>query len=185
MPEQPWKGVAVAAHLGYALLLRMDGPSDIPVMPEASSRETPAGHDGWRPLWPYAVCALLGQTALLPHGAHGPPNRLASVTPMWFHLWDDRWSQGRRVLRKGTRMEAAQKSYEEMADLFARGTTPAKILAFRPSRAAQARVHYLLARNKTGDLTPEEAAELERFGELEHLMQLVKARAHRYLERLV
>jgi hypothetical protein len=82
-------------------------------------------------------------------------------------------------------MEAAQKSYEEMVDLFARGTTPAKILAFRPSRAAQARVHYLLARTKTGDLTPEEAAELERFGELEHLMQLVKARAHRYLERPV
>jgi hypothetical protein len=43
-------------------------------------------------------------------------------------------------------------------------------------------VHYLLARTKTGDLTPEEATELERFGELEHLMQLVKARAHRYLE---
>ena len=54
---------------------------------------------------------------------------------------------------KGTRMEAAQKSYEEMVDLFAQGTTPAKILAFRPSRAAQARVHALLARNKTGDLS--------------------------------
>ena len=89
------------------------------------------------------------------------------------------------MLWKGTRMEAAQKSYEEMVDLFAQGTTPAKILAFRPSRAAQARVHALLARNKTGDLSPEEAAELERFGELEHLMQLVKARAHRYLERSV
>jgi hypothetical protein len=31
--------------------------------------------------------------------------------------------------------------------------------------------------------SPEEAAELDRFGELEHLMQLVKARAHLYLER--
>jgi hypothetical protein len=87
------------------------------------------------------------------------------------------------MLWKGTRMKAAQKSYEEMVDLFAQGTTPAKILAFRPSRAAQARVHALLARNKTGNLSPEEAAELERFGELEHLMQLVKARAHWYLER--
>jgi hypothetical protein len=79
-------------------------------------------------------------------------------------------------------MEAAQKSYDEIVDLFARGTTPAKILAFRPSRATHERVQYLLARNKNDDLTEEEATELERFGELEHLMQLVKARAHLYVE---
>lgn len=80
-------------------------------------------------------------------------------------------------------MEAMQKSYDEIVDLFARGTTPAKILAFRPSQEAQQRVQYLLARNKTDKLTEEEAEELERFGELEHLMQLVKARAHLYVER--
>ena len=56
----------------------------------------------------------------------------------------------------------------------------AKILAVRPSEAARDRVHDLLARNKTGQLTTEETAELERFGELEHLMQLVKARAQFY-----
>lgn len=82
-------------------------------------------------------------------------------------------------------MEAIQKSYEEMLDLFARGTTPAKILAFRPSQETQQRVQYLLARNKTDTLTEEEAAELDRFGELEHLMQLVKARAHLYVEQSV
>lgn len=80
-------------------------------------------------------------------------------------------------------MESVQKSYEEIVDLFARGTTPAKILAFHPSRASQKRVQYLLARNKAGELTQEEASELERFGELEHLMQLVKARAHLYVEQ--
>lgn len=79
-------------------------------------------------------------------------------------------------------MEAVQKSYDEIVDLFARGTTPNKIRAFRPSDAAQERVQYLLARNKTGELTTEEAAKLERFGELEHLMQLVKARAQLYVE---
>jgi len=79
-------------------------------------------------------------------------------------------------------MEAVQKSYDEIVDLFARGTTPTKILAFRPSEAVRERVQYLLARNKTGELTTEEAAELERFGELEHLMQLVKARAQLYVE---
>ena len=80
-------------------------------------------------------------------------------------------------------MEAAQKSYDEIIDLFARGTTPDKIVAFRPSAESQKRVQELLARSKSDALTPEEATELERFGELEHLMQLVKARAHLYLER--
>ena len=78
--------------------------------------------------------------------------------------------------------EAVQKSYDEIVDLFARGTTPTRILAFRPSEVARERVQYLLARNKTDQLTMEEAAELERFGELEHLMQLVKARAQLYVK---
>jgi hypothetical protein len=79
-------------------------------------------------------------------------------------------------------MSVARKAYDEIVDLFARGTTSAEVLAFRPSKKTQERARYLLARNKTGALTEEEAAELERFGELEHLMQLVKARAHLYVE---
>jgi hypothetical protein len=78
-------------------------------------------------------------------------------------------------------MDAARKAYDEIVELFARGTQPAKVLAFRPSRKTQERVRYLLVRNKTGEVTEEETAELERFGELEHLMQLVKARARRYV----
>jgi hypothetical protein len=38
-----------------------------------------------------------------------------------------------------------------------------------------------LERNASGELSKDEAAELERFGDLEHLMQLVKARAQVYL----
>lgn len=79
-------------------------------------------------------------------------------------------------------MAVAVNSYDEVVDLFARGSSTAEILAFRPSTETQDRVRYLLARNKTGELTAEEAAELERFGELEHLMQLVKARAITYAE---
>ncbi|MDQ3813115.1 MAG: hypothetical protein M3347_04090 [Armatimonadota bacterium] len=77
-------------------------------------------------------------------------------------------------------MQGTRKAYDEVVDLFARGTTPAKILAFRPSQESQERVRFLLARQKSDELTAEEAAELERFGELEHLMQLVKARAQLY-----
>jgi len=79
-------------------------------------------------------------------------------------------------------MDSAGKAYDEIVDLFARGTPSARIVAFRPSRQAQQRVHYLLERNKAGNLTEEEAFELDRFGQLEHLMQLVKARAHLYAE---
>jgi hypothetical protein len=74
------------------------------------------------------------------------------------------------------------KSYDEIIDLFARGASSAEVLAFRPSQQTQERVRELLERNATAELTEEEAAELERFGELEHLMQLVKARAQEYLK---
>ena len=77
-------------------------------------------------------------------------------------------------------MGIAQKSYDEMVDLFARGTPPAELLAFRPSEESQNRIRYLLDRNRGGELTPDEAQELERLGEIEHLMQLVKARAKFY-----
>jgi len=78
-------------------------------------------------------------------------------------------------------MSVPQKSYDEIVDLFAR-TSSAEVLSFRPSFESQERVRYLLERNETGDLTESEASELERFGELEHLMQLVKARAQLYVE---
>jgi len=75
-----------------------------------------------------------------------------------------------------------RKSYDEIVDLFARGASSAEVLTFRPSEQTQQRVRYLLERNAADELTEEETAELERFGELEHLMQLVKARAQEYLK---
>lgn len=79
-------------------------------------------------------------------------------------------------------LPAEQKSYDELIDLFARGASSAEVLAFRPSQKTQERVRELLERNAADELTEEEAAELERFGQLEHLMQLVKARAQEYLK---
>ena len=78
-------------------------------------------------------------------------------------------------------MSTPQKSYDEIVDLFTR-TSSAEVLSFRPSIESQERVRYLLERNESGELTESEAAELERFGELEHLMQLVKARAQLHME---
>ena len=76
-------------------------------------------------------------------------------------------------------MGAVQRSYDEIIDVFARGGGAGTVLAFRPSAEAQARVRDLLERSKAGTLTDDEQGELDRFGELEHLMQLVKARARR------
>ncbi len=74
-----------------------------------------------------------------------------------------------------------QKAYEEIIEFIARGTTPDKVAAFRPSDATKARVGELIRRHKNGGLNPDEAAELEHFLQLEHLMRLVKARAHKHL----
>jgi hypothetical protein len=79
-------------------------------------------------------------------------------------------------------MQVAEKAYDELVNFFARGSSTADILSFRPSPAAQQRASQLLERNRQGELTADEAEELERFGQLEHLMQLVKARARLYAE---
>jgi len=79
-------------------------------------------------------------------------------------------------------MAVDRRAYDEIVDFFARGTSSTAVLGYRPSHEAQERVRYLFSNNKAGTLTADEAAELELFGELEHFMQLVKARAHEYVE---
>ena len=79
-------------------------------------------------------------------------------------------------------LPAERKSYDEIVDLFARGASPAEVLAFRPSLETQERVRDLLERNAEDQLTEEEAAELECLGELQHLLQLVRIRAEEYLK---
>ena len=93
-----------------------------------------------------------------------------------------RESLAKEASRPFVTLPAERKSYEEIVDLFARGASPAEILAFRPSLRTEERVRELLERNNTDELSQAEAAELEQFGELEHLMQLVKARAREYLK---
>jgi len=69
------------------------------------------------------------------------------------------------------------KAYDEIIELFANGSSPERIVSFKPSKESQERVRVLLEKNKEGKLTPEEDAELDDFGLIEHLMRLVKARA--------
>jgi hypothetical protein len=71
--------------------------------------------------------------------------------------------------------------YDEIVDFIAAGTTPERVIAFQPSEATKEWVAELLHREKTEGLAPDEAAELNRYLEYEHLMRLAKARARKLL----
>jgi hypothetical protein len=74
------------------------------------------------------------------------------------------------------------RAYEEVIDFLAAGTTPSSLADFHPSEAARERVALLIAREKTDGLSPDERSELDHYQHLEHLMQLVKARARGHLD---
>ncbi|HDN25992.1 MAG TPA: hypothetical protein ENG03_02635 [Thioploca sp.] len=59
----------------------------------------------------------------------------------------------------------------------AEGTSPGKVVAFRPSETTKARVEDLICREKTTGLSSDETAELNQYLQLEHLMRLAKVRA--------
>lgn len=69
------------------------------------------------------------------------------------------------------------RAHDEIVDFIAGGCTPDEVIAFQASDATKARVEDLIDREKRSSLTPEEAAELNQYMELEHIMRLAKARA--------
>jgi hypothetical protein len=74
----------------------------------------------------------------------------------------------------------AMKAYEEIIDFIAAGTTPHRVIAYQPSKAAKARVADLIYREKTAGLTPDEKSELDYCLQLEHIMRLAKVRARQF-----
>jgi hypothetical protein len=74
-------------------------------------------------------------------------------------------------------MNAIQPVYMELVDFVARGPTPEEVANFRPSPEAQRRVAELLERQRESKLNEEEAAELDGFVQLEHILGLTKAKA--------
>lgn len=75
------------------------------------------------------------------------------------------------------------KAHDEIIDFIASGTTSQTVVAFRPSSEAKARVDELIDRKRAGKLVSDEAAELEDYLELEHLMRLAKAKARSLVGR--
>ena len=76
---------------------------------------------------------------------------------------------------------ALSKVYEEIVEFIAAGTNPQNLIAFRPSGAVRERVWDLVARERSSEISPEEASELSHSLQLEHIMRLAKARARRHL----
>jgi hypothetical protein len=74
------------------------------------------------------------------------------------------------------------RAYEEIIDFIAEGTTPGKVVAFRPSETTKTRVEELIYREKTTGLSSDETAELNHYLQLEHLMRLAKVRALGYIK---
>jgi len=75
------------------------------------------------------------------------------------------------------------RAYAQTLEFLATAPTPAEILAFRPSPAIQTEVSRLLSRQKSGTLTPDEDSELDRIGDLEHVLMALKARARQQLDQ--
>ena len=75
---------------------------------------------------------------------------------------------------------SATKSYDEIIDFIAAGTTPEAVLAFRPSDSVQQRVAELVERSHNGSVSAEEQSELEDYLQLEHIMIMAKARARQH-----
>jgi hypothetical protein len=71
-------------------------------------------------------------------------------------------------------------AYDEIVDFIA-AANPVAVAAFEASQTTKDRVADLIYREKTAGLSPDEAAELKQYLNLEHIMRLAKARARGHL----
>jgi hypothetical protein len=76
----------------------------------------------------------------------------------------------------------ATKSYEEIIDFIAAGTTPETVVAFHPSDGVQRRIAELVQRSNEGSISAEDQSELEDYLQLEHIMIMAKARARQHTQ---
>lgn len=74
--------------------------------------------------------------------------------------------------------ESTHPAFNEMLDFLANGPSPEQIVAFKISPNVQIRLEDLLDKNREDGLSDDEAAELDVFSQVNHIMILLKARAH-------
>lgn len=68
-------------------------------------------------------------------------------------------------------------AFDEVVDFLAAGPSSRQLADFQASSETRRRVEFLIHKEKTEGLLPEEKTELDDFMQLEHLMRLTKARA--------
>jgi hypothetical protein len=90
------------------------------------------------------------------------------------------------ILARGLRDVLAEQTAhdqdeEQIVAVLVSQPSPEQVLALQPSPTLQARVNELLDSNRQGTLTVEQAAELERYAVVEHLVRLSKIHAHKQL----
>jgi hypothetical protein len=66
--------------------------------------------------------------------------------------------------------------FDEQLDFLVEKATPQELLAFQPSEAAQQRADELTEKNKSGELSASERAELEQMLEFDLFVTALKAR---------
>jgi hypothetical protein len=96
---------------------------------------------------------------------------------------EPRKQERRKELSLVQTMTAANPAYFEFIDFIAAGTTPEKVIQFRPSSQAQQRVEGLIAKEREDGLSEDERSELDNFLHLEHILRVAKARAEQILTR--
>jgi len=71
---------------------------------------------------------------------------------------------------------------EEITDFLLSAPSPQTIIAFHASPDAQERLRYLLDANRNGTITTLEVAELDEAEHANHMIMLLKAKAHKALQ---
>ena len=75
------------------------------------------------------------------------------------------------------------RAYAQVLDFLATAPTPDEMIEFRPSPAIQTEIKRLLNKSKAEPLSPDEENELDRIGDLEHILIALKARARQQLDQ--
>jgi len=71
---------------------------------------------------------------------------------------------------------------EEILTFLTSSPTPQEIIAFHASEVAQERLRYLLDASRQATLSDVERAELDEASQFNHLVMLLKAKAHKALQ---
>ncbi len=71
----------------------------------------------------------------------------------------------------------AVRTASEIITFLSKGPDPAEVIAYKASKAAQARLRRLLDLNQAGLLSVRDQAELDEIEQIEHVMILLKAKA--------